>query len=96
MGKGRLDLLAFVAGAFEGLRPGQGADMIADRFVDIAGKPPLGAFGATGPQRASGAIAPFGKILERRAVMGGARRRELLAARADVEVALLVVLEVGA
>ena len=70
--------------------------MIPDRFVDIAGQPALGAAGALGLQRALAAITPFGHILERRSLMGGARRGEKLAARADIDVALRVVLEVVA
>ena len=94
--EGHLDFLAFVAGAFEGRRLGQGADMIADWFVDIAGKPAFAARGALGLQGACAAIAPFSDIFYRGAPMGGARGFQLLAARADIKVAPLVVLEVGA
>ena len=97
MGEGHLDFLAFVAGAFEGRRLGQGADAIADRLVDIAGNPAMRRVRtALRLQGASVAIGFSGAIEPCSAVMDTPRGVQRLAAGTDISVVLPVIGKVTA
>ena len=97
VGEGDLDFLAFVPGAFEGRRLGQGADAIADRLVDIAGKPAMRRVRtALRLQGAAIAIGFSGAIEPCSTVMHAPRGLQRLGAGTDINVVLPVIGKVTA
>lgn len=97
VGEGHLDLLAVVAGALEGGRPGQGADLISHLFVDVARHPAVRCVGTAALfQDAILTVGLGGAIKPCSAIMHPTRGFEFLATWAEIEIAFLLIAKVGA
>ena len=90
MGKPHLDLLALPAGLLEGLRIGQGADAFTDLFIDIARHFAHNCGGALRLKGAARAVVLVSSVVNDAALVDIAGAGEFRAARADVDVALVI------
>ncbi len=91
MGEQHLNPLSFAARLFECFGLGQGAGNVARLFVDAArGRAERRFWAALHLERAASTVGCTGEITKRLAIDHRAGRRQKLACRADIDVALFV------
>ncbi len=91
MGEQHLNPLSFAARLFECFGLGQGAGNVARLFVDAArGRAERRLWAALHLERAASTVGCTGEITKRLAIDHRAGRRQKLACRADIDVALFV------